>query len=217
MMEDTQDGQTNTDTNEDSTSSETLLTSTDTSTTGASTTGEGNQAAETNSDNKESGSEVPETYLFEMPEGVELDEGLATRAQTTFKELGLTQDQANKLTGMVTEQRLADATDGQNAFKQQLDGWINDIKTDTQLSGTGGADFEANAGIAASAINQFGTPELKEMLNQTGAGNHPEMFRFALAVGRTLKEDNPGAGNPAATSPGTADNMYADTTPATGG
>ena len=43
--------------------------------------------------------------------------------------------------------------------------------------------------FAKKAFDQFGTPELKTFLNDTGLGNHPELVRWAFRVGGALSED----------------------------
>jgi hypothetical protein len=160
-----------------------------------------------------SASSVPETYEFKMPDGITLDKGLADKASVVFKDLKLSQDQANSLVGIFAEQRKAEADAGLKAFRQQLDSWVEDIKADKDL---GGEHFDKNAGIAASAIEKLGTPALKEMLNATGVGNNPELFRFCLKVGRLLAEDQPGSGTPAGGSEKVEDRLYAATTPQKG-
>ncbi|MEI6907818.1 peptidase, partial [Klebsiella pneumoniae] len=35
----------------------------------------------------------------------------------------------------------------------------------------------------------FGTPELKEYLNGTGLGNHPELVKAFIKVGKAMSED----------------------------
>jgi hypothetical protein len=170
---------------------------------------EGEQQGEVAQADKDS-NEVPETYEFQMPEGVTINQGMADRAQTVFKELGLNQAEANKLTGMFAEQRAADAEGDNTAFREQLEGWVEDIKADPAL---GGEQFDENAGIAADAISQFGSPELRDMLNQTGFGNNPELFRFCLNVGKLLREDQPGSGVSSNSQGNMSDRMYGDTTP----
>jgi len=221
MTTETDNGQNDTSTDGDSQSEETLLTST-TATTTPEGSGQvkaedkaGEEAAGDEGEANVADSQVPEgDYKFEMPEGMEIDQNLATRANTVFKDLGLTQAQANSLTKMVTEQRIEDAQAGQEAFTKQLDGWVEEIKADPSL---GGPNFEKNAGIASAAVEKFGTPELKEMFNQTGAGNHPELFRFCLAIGKHLVEDQPGTGDAATADGDPADRMYAGTTPKVNG
>ena len=61
---------------------------------------------------------------------------------------------------------------------------------------------EAKRAIARTAVDKFGTPELKELLVSHGVGNHPEMIRFMVKVGKLTGEDVPGGvtvpSNPAA-------------------
>jgi hypothetical protein len=43
-------------------------------------------------------------------------------------------------------------------------------------------------------MQQFGTPELKAALEQTGMGNHPELVRLFAKVGKAMGEDSLVAG-----------------------
>ena len=36
----------------------------------------------------------------------------------------------------------------------------------------------------------FATPELKKALNETGFGNHPELVRLFVKIGKSLSEDS---------------------------
>ena len=222
MAEETDNGQNDTSTADTSQSEGTLLTSppaedTPVETgTEASGEGAGDKAAtteETEASDKtdaDAADVVPEgDYEFKMPEGMEVDKALANRAQGVFKEMGLTQGQADKLTSMIAEQRVDDSQSGQAAYQKQIDGWVNDIKSDPDM---GGDNFAKNAGVAAKAVDKFGSSELKEFFNSTGAGNHPELFRFAMNVGKTISEDQPGSGDNANQADAT-DRMYGDTTP----
>ncbi len=155
---------------------------------------EGNQAAE-----------VPDTYEFNMPDGLELDAGLAEAASPVFKELGLSQDQADKLTGLMAEHQQQQAQAQADAFTQQLDSWATEIKNDAEI---GGEAFEKNAAVARQAIEKLGSPELNEMLAGTGIGNHPAMFKFALAVGKLLAEDQPGSGDRAGSNGSAESRLY---------
>ena len=39
-------------------------------------------------------------------------------------------------------------------------------------------------------LHQYGTPELKEMLDFTGAGNNPEIVRLFYRIGKAISDDN---------------------------
>lgn len=135
----------------------------------------------------------PDTYAdFVMPEGVELDSALLTEATPLFKELGLNQDQAQKLVDFQAKQAKASSESQVDAFNQLMNDWQEQSKNDKEF---GGDKFEENVGIARSAIDKFGTPELKQLLEEHGVGNHPEVIRFMVKVGKLTAEDVPGGTN----------------------
>lgn len=127
---------------------------------------------------------------FTLPEGVELDAAALEVYTPAFKELGLTQEQAQKLVDLRAKEVQAAAESQSDAFAQLLETWKTETTNDKEL---GGDRFEKNLGVATEAINKFGTPELRTLLDETGVGNHVEMFRFMVKVGQLTKEDVPGA------------------------
>jgi hypothetical protein len=129
-----------------------------------------------------------------MPEGMEMDQGLSDSVSPILKELGLTQAQADKLVGVYAQHQLAQGQATQAAFTQQQDEWTRALKTDPDF---GGEAFDKNAGIAAAALDKFGSPELIEFLNDTGAGNNPALVKFVWQIGKMVVEDQPGSGSAA--------------------
>lgn len=122
-------------------------------------------------------------YKFEVPEGVTLDEGDLAKFTEIAKELKLPQDQASKLVGLAIAREQARA----EAFTNQVAAWAAEVKADTEL----GTD-EALA-TARKAID-LGPPELKDLLNSTGMGNHPLVVKWCHTVGKALSEDKIVAG-----------------------
>lgn len=132
----------------------------------------------------------PDTYAdFELPEGMELDVAAMELAIPVFKDLGLTQEQAQKLTDVYAAQVQAGSQKQIDDFNQLMTDWQTQTKNDSEI---GGDKFDENVKVAQAAINKYGTPELKQLLEQQGVGNHPEVVRFMVRVGNTLKEDVPG-------------------------
>ncbi len=141
----------------------------------------------------ESNQTPPDTYAdFAMPEGVEVDTALLAEATPLFKELGLTQEQAQKLVDFQAQQIQAGSQKQVDAFNQLMNDWQEQSKNDKEF---GGDKFEENIKIAQSAVDKFGTPELKQLLESHGVGNHPELIRFMVKVGKLTKEDVPGGNN----------------------
>lgn len=135
----------------------------------------------------EGGQGSVDTYAdFVMPEGVQVNEVLLNEAVPLFKELGLSQGQAQKLVDFQAKQQAQQL----DTFNQQLETWANQAKADKEY---GGDKFEENVAIARVAVNKFGTPELKQLLDNHGVGNHPEIIRFMVRVGQLTREDVPGS------------------------
>lgn len=149
----------------------------------------------------------PDTYAdFAMPEGVTIDAELLSEATPLFKELGLTQEQAQKLVDFQAKQVQAGSQKQVDAFNQQLDEWREQSENDKEF---GGDKFDENVKVAQAAINKFGTPELKQLLNDYGVGNHPEVIRFMVRVGKLTAEDVPGGdNNPTTTQDDVLTRMY---------
>jgi len=140
----------------------------------------------------------PDTYAdFTMPEGVTVDSALLTEAAPVFKDLGLTQDQAQKLVDFQAKQVQASSANQVEAFNQMMSDWQEQSRNDKEF---GGDKFDESISVARSAVDKFGTPELSKLLEEHGVGNHPEVIRFMVKVGTLTKEDVPG-GSTAATSP----------------
>lgn len=145
---------------------------------------------------------VPEDgkYTLTMPEGVEVDQELLDAVGGDFKELGLTHKQAQALADKFigVQQKRGEAR--VKEWGETISGWADKAKADPDI---GGAKWDGTVSNATRAVNALGTPELKEYLNASGGGNHPELIRFMAKVGAMVKEDNPasggaeGAGKPA--------------------
>lgn len=136
------------------------------------------------------GDTSPESYAdFDMPEGSEVDASVLESASVVMKDLGLSQEQGQKLVDWYAGQVQAGSDKQVDAFNQMTGEWQEQSKNDKEF---GGDKFEESVGIARAAIDKFGTPELKQLLSDHGVGNHPEVVRFMVRVGQLTQEDNPG-------------------------
>lgn len=152
---------------------------------------------------------APESYAdFVMPEGVEVDAALLEKAGPMFKEIGLSQDQAQMVVNLHAEQVEAMVTGQVEAFNQQVTDWEAAAKTDKEF---GGDKFDENLSVAKVGMDKLATPELKDFLETTGAGSHPEMMRLFYRVGQLMKEDAPAGGNPTVAPKDRVSLLYPDT------
>lgn len=141
---------------------------------------------------KDAKAEVPETYEFKPPEGVTLDDVLITEFTPLAKELGLTQENAQKAVDFFASKVLPRVeAQRAEAWGQTQADWAKAAQADKEV---GGDAFAANVAIANKAIDRFGTPEFITALKETGAGNHPEFVRFCVRVGKAISEDTVSTG-----------------------
>ena len=131
--------------------------------------------------------QVPEQYAdFAFEEGKALDAELADDIKATAKELGLTQSQAQKLADLALKRTESAQSQQAEMLAQARDEWAGQAKADKEF---GGDAIEANLATARKALDTFGTPELKALLNESGLGNHPEVIRFFYRSGKAISED----------------------------
>ena len=131
---------------------------------------------------------IPDVYAdFKVPEGMEVDKSLLNEALPVFKEMKLSQEEAQKLVDLQAQYSKADAERVAKAWKTTIDNWVNDAKNDKEFGGT---KFNESIVVSKKGINHFGNDKFKEMLEFTGVGNHPEMIRFLYKVGALVKEDD---------------------------
>lgn len=151
---------------------------------------------------------VPESYSdFNFPEGIDVDSAMMEKADALFKEVGLNQDQAQMVVDLYGE-KMQEMVQGQtDAFTQQVTDWETAAKADKEF---GGDKFDENLGVAMLGMEKLGTPELKDFLEKSGAGSHPEVLRAFYRVGKLLREDNPGSGDPTSEKADRVSVLYPD-------
>lgn len=132
---------------------------------------------------------APGTYSdFAMPEGIELDAKLLESATPLFKELGLTQEQAQKVVDFEAARVAEQARSQAEAFEQLKADWRDQSMNDPEF---GGEAFEENVSTAREALKKFGDAELSQLMEDYGIGNHPAVIRALVKIGKLTREDNP--------------------------
>lgn len=136
--------------------------------------------------------EPAELADFAAPEGVRVDSEAATEFKNLAKELGLKQEGAQKVADVGF--KLAQKWEAKQAeqIKAAKEAWIEGTKTDKEF---GGEKLNENLAVAKKALDAFGTPELRTLLNESGLGNHPEIVRAFYRAGKAISEDRFVVGN----------------------
>lgn len=134
---------------------------------------------------KETGERIaPEHYAsFDLGDGLEIDEDVFGDYAVAARELGLSQEQAQKLFLSMQEPYHAINRERVKGYSED---WAELSRNDSEI---GGGNFEASLKIAQTAYQQFANPALKRLLDETGLGNHPEIIRLFVRVGKAIGQD----------------------------
>ena len=156
---------------------------------------------------------APEKYeTFKPPEGWsdkgwELDTAILDQAVPLFKELGLTQANAQKLVDFYATTSAKASEASTQAVIEQNDKWVAQVKADPEI----GPRLNTVKATVAKAIDSLG-PELgsafREAMDYTGVGNHPAFIKAFYKLAQRLTEGSHVSGNGPAetgqTRPGSA-------------
>lgn len=130
---------------------------------------------------------APEQYeAFKVAEGFKLEGDRLASAQTLFKELNLTQPQAQRLvdefTKLAGEDGSAIATALEQQRVQQVEQWGQDTKAEL------GDKYDETTGLARTAVQAVNDPELTKAFNDLGWGNHPRLVKAFAFFGQFLRD-----------------------------
>lgn len=147
---------------------------------------------------------APEAYEFKAPEGVELNPALLGEFEGLARELNMPQNEAQAIVERMTPKIQARMQAQQiEIMAQARADWLQQIEADAEI---GGAAKQASQASAAKALHQFGTPELRALLKDSGLEAHPEVVRFFSRAGKAISEDSFVSGRPPTKS--TAQALY---------
>lgn len=145
---------------------------------------------------------APEKYEFKPSEdGIEFDASVLASFSEVAKELNLPQEAAQKVLDKMGPVIAARQAEQVQAIKTE---WLTTSQADKEF---GGDKLGENLAVAKKALDAFGTPELRTLLQESGMGNHPEVVRFMFRAGKAISED----GFVAGTRKGAAQNDPAKT------
>lgn len=154
---------------------------------------------------------APEQYEdFKAPDGIKFDADVTTEFKDLAKALNLPQEKAQQVMDLAAKhQQKVDAqrAEAETALVQV---WVQATISDKEI---GGDKLQENLAVSRKAVEAFGTPELKELLNGP-MGNHPEVARLLFRVGNAISEDRLVGGKPGSTAEqSTAQRMYPNMNP----
>lgn len=129
---------------------------------------------------------VPEKYELKSPEGSFLDQARLDKIAQFAKEQKMSAEEAQSIVDNENGV-IAQFVEGQKLeFEKQTQAWFEECKNDKDV---GGVKFKENAEIAKRAIEHLFPKEINDILNDTGWGNHPALFKGFVKLGQMLSDD----------------------------
>ena len=133
---------------------------------------------------------VPEKYEIKVPDGMKVDTALLDAVTPIFKEAGITQEVAQKLADayapVIQKAGQAQHEAAMAAFDKQIEDWGKETKA---MLGPDAVKEMAPAGRLIQTFAGKDAPALRQLLNDTGLGNHPLMVKFLIAAGKAISQD----------------------------
>lgn len=148
---------------------------------------------------------------LKLPDGLAKDHPIAVEFFKDAAERGMSPEDTQAMVARMGPKLVEAINKPYDAWADTQKTWMEALPKDAEY---GGAKYQENLGLAASAIDSVlgkGTPENKafrEMLAFTGAGNNPEMVRLLYRVGKLGKEGAPIGGKPRVEQKSLASMLY---------
>lgn len=126
---------------------------------------------------------APESYELQTPEGgKELSKDVTTAFTSVARELNLSNKAAQQILDKMSPALAAQAKADVDSMKQ---GWLKETNEDPTI---GGSRLKETLDVAQRAL-ALAPPELRQLLDVTGLGNHKAVIAGFAAIGRRLSPD----------------------------
>lgn len=121
---------------------------------------------------------------YQLEDYANMDDQVRESFSEAAKELNLSESAAKLILDKVApvlEQR------EREQVQQMNQEWIEKAQGDQEF---GGDKLQENLAVAKQALDAFATPELRDLLQESGLGNHPEVIRFMYRAGKAISQDS---------------------------
>lgn len=140
-------------------------------------------------DKKDESKGAPEKYeAFKLPEGVSLDEKVATEAQELFKGMNLDQTQAQSLIDFHLAKTKEAAEAPYKLYTETRQAWRDEIKADPEI----GNKLDSVKQTVSKALDSLGDAKLanefRAAMDLTGAGDHPAFIKAFYKLAQKMTE-----------------------------
>lgn len=127
---------------------------------------------------------TPDSYTLALPEGFTLDDTLMSEAKTLFAEAKLDPKSAQPLVDIYVKALQAQAAQAAATAQE----WLTASNALPEFQGEMRKTSLATIG---RFMDEYGSPEVKQVLEATGLGNHPALVKLIHNAAKALNEGGP--------------------------
>lgn len=139
---------------------------------------------------------APADYTaFTAPEGATLDPKSIESATAIFKELGLSQSQAQRLVDYQLGRDTELSGKSAETYNQMRTDWRKQVETHPTLGGQKLDETKAEIGKAIASLPSKLQADFKDAMNLTGAGDHPAVVEAFYTLAKQVNEGQHVSGN----------------------
>jgi hypothetical protein len=123
---------------------------------------------------------------MKLPDGFEADDALIGDAKQLMLDAKVPPDQAQKFLDLYAKGLQTQTDKLVQSFQTQQQQWRDEIGQWPEFKGQ---DATKNStAIIGQVIDQFGSEDVRKIMDSTGAGNHPALVRMFLNIGKAMAE-----------------------------
>ena len=123
---------------------------------------------------------------LQAPEGAQFNPESLGEFKALATEMKLPKEQAQKLADLGVKAIQRQQEQFMQAIAAEHARWAEVSRTDPEY---GGDKLDESLGLANRALSEFASPEMLKLLTENKLGNHPEIIRTFVRVGRAISED----------------------------
>lgn len=143
---------------------------------------------------------------IKFPEGMTVSDGQSKSFLEVLNNREMTPaQQAQALVDLQAQVAKEASETGSQAWTNLQTEWVNEVKADKDI---GGANLTPALESIGKLVDQFGTPELRAVMDLTGAGNNVHVIKFLNNISKQLTEGGAVFGAPPTTEQSVADLLY---------
>lgn len=131
----------------------------------------------------------PDYTSLTLPEGMIVDDNLFGEFKAEAAEAKLDPDSAQKFLAIGHKLLTAQNEANLATFTATQNQWLAEVNAFPEF--TGAEAREQSLASIGRVLDEFGTPEVRQLMDLTGAGNNPAMVRMLLNISKALNEGMP--------------------------